>query len=149
MASDPLSNNVLTLFSGFDDDGSPIENHWQDGQLNLDTDSLKIAHRMRVTDLIQKDQQVSVSLILDDGTPVQKFTIDGEGSYVAAGLNYSIGSYTLGSKGDRRRRRRDRAPLRRGFPDPYGSVSAHQCQVRSAWYSLCLHQQLRLQGHSR
>jgi hypothetical protein len=29
LAGDPLSNNVFTLFSGFDDDESPIDNHWQ------------------------------------------------------------------------------------------------------------------------
>ena len=98
IAGDSISNNVFTLFSGFDDDDSPIDNYWQDGQLPLGTLNLKRVHFMRVSGLIQKDQQVKVSLVLDDGTPVEVFTIDGSGSYVDQGINTSIGSYTLGSK---------------------------------------------------
>lgn len=98
LAGDPLSNNVYTLFSGFDDDDSPIDNHWQDGQLNLGTDRLKKANLMRVTGHIQKDQSIKVSVILDDGEPVEVFTIEGDGSYVDTGIDTPIGSYTLGSK---------------------------------------------------
>lgn len=98
IAGDSISNNVFTLFSGFDDDGSPIPNYWQDGQLNLGTTNLKRTHLMRVTGLIQTDQQIQVSLVLDDGEAVDVFTIDGAGSYVDQGINTSIGSYTIGSK---------------------------------------------------
>lgn len=63
VAGDPISNNVFRLFSGFDDDESPITNHWQDGQLNLGTNRLERAHLMRVTGLIQRDQDIAVSLI--------------------------------------------------------------------------------------
>ena len=98
IAGDSLSNNVFTLFSGFDDDESPIENYWQDGQLNLGTDNLKRTHLMRVTGLIQRDQDIAVYLVLDDGTPVHVFTISGDGSYVDQGINTPIGSYTIGSK---------------------------------------------------
>jgi len=80
IAGDPISPNVFTLFSGFDDDDSPISNFCQDGQLNLGTENLKRAHFMRVTGLIQKDQQVKVSLVLDDGSAVDVFTIEGDGS---------------------------------------------------------------------
>jgi hypothetical protein len=98
IAGSPISNNVMTLFSGFDDDESPIDNYWQDGQLNLGTDNLKVAHRMVVKGLIQRDQAIGVYLILDDGTPVHVFTIEGDGDYVDSGINTSIGSYTIGSK---------------------------------------------------
>jgi len=98
LGGDPISSNVFTLFSGFDDDESPINNYWQDGQLNLGTDNLKRAHFMRVTGLIQKDQQVKVSLVLDDGSAVAVFTISGSGTYVDQGINTPIGSYTIGSK---------------------------------------------------
>jgi hypothetical protein len=98
LAGDPLSNNVYVLFSGFDDDEGAIENHWEDGQLNLGTDNLKVAHYMRVTGLIQNDQAIDVYLTLDDGTPVHVFTIEGDGSYVDQGISTSIGSYTIGSK---------------------------------------------------
>jgi hypothetical protein len=97
IAGDPISNNVFTLFSGYDDDESTIDNHWQDGQLNLGTDRLKVAHLMRVTGLIQADQSIEVYNILDDGTPVLVFTIEGSGSYVDHGINTTIGSSTIGS----------------------------------------------------
>jgi hypothetical protein len=98
IAGDSLSSNVFTLFSGFDDDESAIDNHWQDGQLNLGTDRLKRTHWMHVTGLIQKDQSIKVSLVLDDGEPVEVYTIEGDGTYVDTGINTPIGSYTLGSK---------------------------------------------------
>lgn len=98
IAGDSISNNVFTLFSGFDDDGDAIDNSWTDGQLNLGTDNLKVANFMRVQGLIMKDQQIAVYLTLDDGTPVQKFIIDGAGSYVDQGINTPIGSVTIGSK---------------------------------------------------
>ena len=98
IAGDGISSNVFTLFSGFDDDGSAIENWWQDGQLNLGTPNLKRVHYMRVTGLIQKDQNIDVSLVLDGGNPVKVFTIAGDGDYVDQGINTPIGSYTIGSK---------------------------------------------------
>lgn len=98
LAGDPISDNVYVLFSGFDEDEAAIENRWQDGQLDLGADRLKVAHHMRVTGLIQKDQSIAVYLILDDGPPVLSFTIEGSGSYVDPGVNTSIGSYTLGTK---------------------------------------------------
>ncbi|MFN3658180.1 MAG: hypothetical protein ACK4UO_13065 [Pseudolabrys sp.] len=98
IAGSPISNNVLTLFSGFDDDEYPIDNHWQDGQLDLGTSHLKVAHRMVVKGLIQRDQSIAVSLVLDDGNPVEVFIISGSGDYVDQGVNTPIGSYTLGSK---------------------------------------------------
>jgi hypothetical protein len=98
IGGDPISNNVFTLFSGFDDDEAAIENYWQDGQLNLGTDRLKRAHYMRVTGHIMKDQMIEVYLVLDDGQPVEAFTIEGDGSYVDQGINTPIGSYTIGSK---------------------------------------------------
>jgi hypothetical protein len=97
IAGDPISSNVFTLFSGFDDDESPIDNHWQDGQMNLGTENLKVAHLMRVTGLVQTDQAIEVYNILDDGTPVLVFTIEGDGDYVDQGINISIGSNTIGS----------------------------------------------------
>ncbi|WP_439924561.1 hypothetical protein [Nitrobacter sp. JJSN] len=45
-----------------------------------------------------KDQSIKVSLVLDDGQPVEAFTIEGDGGYVDQGINTPIGSYTIGSK---------------------------------------------------
>src|ERR1043166_7363716 len=52
---------------------------------------------MRVTGLIQKDQSIDVSLVLDGSDPVEVFTIEGDGSYVDTGINTTIGAQTLGS----------------------------------------------------
>lgn len=98
VAGDPLSNNLFTLFSGFDDDGDPISNYWTDGNMNLGTDNLKVVHRMVVSGLIQTDQNCEVWLSFDGGTFVKYFTIDGGGSYVDVGTNTSIGSQTIGSQ---------------------------------------------------
>lgn len=97
IAGDSLSNNVMTLFSGFDDDGSVIGNYWTDGDMNLGTDHLKIVHRMVINGLIQTDQSVKVSLSYDGAPFTEVFTIEGDGDYVDSGINTSIGSQTLGS----------------------------------------------------
>lgn len=97
IAGDSLSNNVLTLFSGFDDDGSVIANYWTDGDMNLGTDNLKVVHRMVISGLIQTDQSVKVSLSYDGAPFSEVFTIEGDGDYVDSGINTSIGSNTLGS----------------------------------------------------
>lgn len=98
LAGDSISNNLFTLFSGFDDDGSPIANYWRDGQLNLGTDNLKKVKKMRVRGLIHRDQVIRVSLAYDDSEYVDVFLIEGTGSYVDQGINTPIGSYTIGSK---------------------------------------------------
>jgi hypothetical protein len=95
---DFLSNNIYAFLSGFDDDGSPIANYWQDGKLNLGTDNLKTVHRMVVRGLIDKYQDIRVSLAYDDGEYTDVFIIEGDGDYVDQGINTPIGSYTTGSK---------------------------------------------------
>lgn len=41
LSGDSLSNNLMTLFSGFDDDGSVIPNQWTSGDSNNDVQGLK------------------------------------------------------------------------------------------------------------
>lgn len=98
LAGDPISNNVFTLFSGFDDDGDVIPNHWSDGYLDLGTRKLKRCEKMYVSGLIQKEQRIRVSLSFDGAPFVSMYIITGDGVYVDTGVNTSIGSYTLGSK---------------------------------------------------
>lgn len=98
IAGDPISNNIFTLFSGFDDDGDPIVNYWTDGDMNLGTDNLKVVHRMVVSGLIQTEQNLEVWLSFDGGSFVKYFTIEGDGEYVDQGTNTSIGSQTVGSQ---------------------------------------------------
>lgn len=93
-----ITPNVYVLFSGYDDDGSPITNFWEDGFQNCDTDRLKRMHKMKVAGLIQKTQRTRVSLAFDDGDYSEYFTIDGtDARYVSHGINVVIGSNTPGA----------------------------------------------------
>ena len=47
IAGDSIGKNVFNLFSGFDDDDSPSQNHWQDGQFNLGTEHALIKDYVR------------------------------------------------------------------------------------------------------
>lgn len=98
LAGDSISDNVYTLFSGFDDDGELIPNYWTSGNLNLGNDNLKLTRRMVIDGLIQPDQDIEVSISYDDGDFNVVQTIEGDGSYVATGQKTSIGSPTIGSK---------------------------------------------------
>jgi hypothetical protein len=149
IGGDSISNNVFTLFSGFDDDGSPIENYWQDGQQSLGTDNLKVAHRMVVKGLIQMDQIIAVYLILDDGTPVHVFDIEGDGAYVDQGINTTIGSQTIGSNVIGGGGEVTAHPVRGGLPNTHRQVRAHQHTLPSSRYRARSNQQLHLQGHPR
>jgi hypothetical protein len=98
LGGDSVSDNVMTLFSGYDDDGEVISNYWTSSDLNLGTDHLKNCRRMVIDGLIQKDQSFVVSVSYDGGAFVQVKTIEGSGSYVDTGINTYIGGVTMGSK---------------------------------------------------
>lgn len=98
IAGDSLSNNVFTLFSGFDEDGDVIRNHWTSSDLNLGYDGLKNCRRMVVDGLIQPSQSLKVSISYDGGAFTEVFTIEGDGEYVDSGINTYIGGTTIGSK---------------------------------------------------
>jgi len=98
IAGDPISNNVYTLFSGFDEDGDVIENYWTSGDLSLGTQNLKNCRRMVMNGLIQPTQSLKVSLSYDGGAFVEVVTIQGSADYVDSGVSTSIGSPTIGSK---------------------------------------------------
>jgi hypothetical protein len=98
VAGDSVSNNVYTLFSGYDEDGDIISNYWKSSNLNLGTDNLKNCRRMVIDGLIQQDQSIKVSLSYDGGTFTDVFTIEGDGDYVDTGTETTIGSQTLGSQ---------------------------------------------------
>jgi hypothetical protein len=98
LAGDPVTNNVFTLFSGFDDDGETIPNYWTSGQTNHGVQGQKRTGRMVIDGLMQSDQSVKVSVSYDGGNFVDIFTIEGTGSYVDKGKSIAVGSYTVGSK---------------------------------------------------
>jgi hypothetical protein len=98
IAGDSISDNVFTLFSGYDDDGDVINNHWTSSDLDLGYEGLKTCRRMVVDGLIQTDQSIKVSLSYDNGSFSEVYTIEGSGSYVDSGINTYIGGPTVGSK---------------------------------------------------
>jgi hypothetical protein len=98
ISGDPLSNNIFTLFSGFDDDGMLISNYWTSGQTNHGYAGQKVTHRFVVDGLMQKSQNIDVSFSYDGGNFVKAFTISGTGAYVDSGKSIAVGSYVEGSK---------------------------------------------------
>ena len=98
ISGDPLSNNVFTLFSGFDDDGLTIPNYWTSGYTNFGVPGQKIAHRLKIDGLIQTSQNVDISLSYDGGSFVKIGKINGNGTYVDTSKSIAVGSYTDGTK---------------------------------------------------
>lgn len=98
IAGDSVSNNLYTLFSGFDEDGDIFANYWTSSDLNLGVDNLKSCRRMVVDGLIQQDQTMKISLSYDGGAFSDVFTVEGDGAYVDSGVETTIGSPTIGSK---------------------------------------------------
>jgi len=98
IAGDSISNNLTTLFSGYDDDGDVIENYWISTDLDLKTNHLKTCRRMILSGLIQKEQSFEVHISLDGGAFSLFETITGNGTYVDTGINTYIGASTVGSK---------------------------------------------------
>lgn len=112
LSGDSLSPNLFLLFSGLDDDGTPIDNHWNTAYTDFGMEGLKDASYLTVEGLIQRDQQIQVGLSSDvgpytalniqnpglidtNGAPIT--VIDGRGSYVDSSSPVGIGTDTLGS----------------------------------------------------
>jgi hypothetical protein len=97
IAGDSISNNVYTLFSGFDEDGGVITNYWESSVLNLGIPNLKTCRRLVIEGLIQSDQQLAIDVSYSGGAWTEVFIVDGQASYVDSGIEISIGSRTIGS----------------------------------------------------
>lgn len=103
-AGDSISNNVYTLFSGFDDDDSEITGYWITGKDQLDYDGLKRTRLLQLQGEIQENQKAKVYVSVDNGGFVEvknsgdTYAIDGQGSYVDIGQAVNVGSLTVGSK---------------------------------------------------
>ena len=98
IAGSSLQNNVFTLFSGFDDDGTPTNNYYITKQYNLKVEGIKRFHRFVIRGLIQQTQNIDISLSFDSGAFVKVFTVSGTGSYVNTGSPTVVGSNTVGSQ---------------------------------------------------
>ena len=97
LGGDSLSNNVYTLFSGFDDDGQIISNHWSSKQFDFGIEGLKKFNIFHIRGLIQLAQNKDISMSFDGGAFVKIATVNGNGAYVAKGTPQNIGSVTIGT----------------------------------------------------
>jgi len=98
IAGDSFTNNVYTLFSGFDDDDALIGNYWEGNKDDLDYYGLKKVKKLIIKGEIDPDQTLKVYASLDNGSFVEVGEISGNGSYVDKGQEVSIGRNTIGSK---------------------------------------------------
>lgn len=97
ISGDSLSPNIEVLFSGLDDDGDIIPNHWNMAYTDFGFNGLKKVRYLTVEGLIQRDQQIQIGVSLDEGSYITVFTIDGNGPYVNNSSPIGVGSNTLGS----------------------------------------------------
>lgn len=97
LSGDSLSNNVFQLFSGTDDDGANIANHWTSKMYDLGAGGLKKCYRFVIKGLIQQTQNIDIYFAYDSGTFVKTETVSGTGSYVNLGNPVTVGSSTVGS----------------------------------------------------
>lgn len=98
IAGDSVTNNFITLFSGFDDLESLIDNYWIGNLDLLNYDGLKKCRKFYVRGLIMPDQDLQIWISVDNGNFVLYDTIEGDSSYVDSGQAVDIGATTLGQK---------------------------------------------------
>lgn len=97
LSGDALTSNIFTLFSGFDDDGTLINNHWNSKLYNLGVEGLKKFNRFTIRGLIQQNQNIDIYFSFDNGNFVKLATVQGNASYVNTGNPTNVGSNTVGS----------------------------------------------------
>lgn len=93
-----VSPNVFTLFSGFDDDGSYINNYWTSPVLDLDFPGLKTTNRFVIEGLIQSAQTIEIYVSYDEGEFTLVQTINGTDPCVSQGNPQLVGNNTTGSQ---------------------------------------------------
>jgi len=99
LAGESISNNVVTLFSGFDDSDALIDNYWKGDVSNLRIPgNLKRVKMLTLEGEIQSGQTLEIYVSTDRGSDVLIGEIDGDGPYVDKGQRVLVGSSTIGSK---------------------------------------------------
>ncbi len=96
IAGDPFTNNIVTLFNGFDDDDVLYQNYWTSKWDDLDFQGQKRVRRFTMDGFIQPTQKIRVYFAFDEGSFVPFFDIDGNGKYVNKTQKVSVGSKVLG-----------------------------------------------------
>ena len=96
VAGDSLSDNVIELFSGFDDNTTTIANFWEGNLTKLKIEELKRLKRFWVQGEISRDQVLEISLSFDRGPFVLVGTQNGDDDNVDSGARTVIGSDAIG-----------------------------------------------------
>jgi hypothetical protein len=91
-----ITENVYRLFSGFDDDGSAIDNYWEGKGETWDNENLKKYRYIRLMGNISATQSFEVYATYDETSPVLLGTILGNGSYVDYDSPQAIGNNIIG-----------------------------------------------------
>lgn len=94
---DPVSKSTYELFTGFDDNGLVIENHWISAGDTFGDDVLKKTKRYRFKGIIDPAQSIQVYVSTDNGDYQLIGTIVGSGDYVDYNSSYAIGTSAIGS----------------------------------------------------
>ena len=91
LAGDTISNNILQLFTGVDDDGAPITNHWTSGQFNLGFAGGKRFGFFYIDGFIGPSQVLNIYAQFDNGSYILIGSIYGNGQYVDPSNSVVIG----------------------------------------------------------
>lgn len=96
-AGDSVTNNVMELFSGWDDNGTTINNYWIGNISKLGIDEIKKAKRLTIEGEIAPDQEIKVLASYERGSFVEIGAIRGDGEYVDRANPIMVGSRSVGS----------------------------------------------------
>jgi len=92
-----INGDVYEIFSGFDDDGSPILGSWTSNDWDLDSEELKKAKKLVVEGDMGISQELIVEASYDNGVFERIGTVEGDSEYVDKSVGTSYGHRLYGS----------------------------------------------------
>lgn len=92
-----ITQSTYSLYTGYDDDGVALDNHWYSRGELFKTSRLKKYRRLRLKGNIDPEQYYQVYISFDDQDPTLVGTVRGDADYVDKQSPHTIGSETLGS----------------------------------------------------
>lgn len=92
-----INGDVYEIFTGFDEEGNPIEAYWITNDDDLDSDELKKIKKIIVEGDIGTPQELIVEASYDFGAWVEIGRVDGDGDYVDKSTPVVFGSRLYGT----------------------------------------------------
>ena len=96
IAGESISDNVVELFSGFDDNTATIPNYWEGNLSKLDLENLKRVKKFWIQGEISRDQTLKIYMSFDRAAYVLVGTQNGTDSNVDPAARTVIGSDVIG-----------------------------------------------------